>query len=112
MEAIITAYGVYSDAQFAAETEFVPLLNSRRVFPYHGTPTDINNPQVLPYRISLGLGPDLSNESMIECNLRIQDNQKFEWLISNLSIVPQVLGVRFKGYLRSIGKAQNYKIGG
>jgi hypothetical protein len=60
----------------------------------------------------LGLGPDLSNESMIECNLRIQDNQKFEWLISNLSIVPQVLGVRFKGYLRSIGKAQNYKIGG
>jgi hypothetical protein len=112
MEAIITAYGVYSDAQFAIETEFIPLLNSRRVFPYHGTPTDINNPQVLPYRISLGLGPDLSNESMIECNLRIQDNQKFEWLISNTSIVPQVLGVRFKGYLRSIGKAQNYKIGG
>lgn len=112
MEAIITAYGVYSDAQFAAQTEFVPLLNGRRVFPYHGTPTDINNPQLLPYRISLGLGPDLSNESMIECNLRIQDNQTFEWYISNTSTVAQVLGVRFKGYLRSIGKAQNYKIGG
>lgn len=112
MEAIITAYGVYSDAQFAAQTEFVPLLNGRRVFPYHGTPTDINNPQALPYRISLGLGPDLSNESMIECNLRILETQRFEWYISNTSLVEQVLGVRFKGYLRSIGKAQNYKIGG
>jgi hypothetical protein len=112
MEAIITAYGVYSDAQFAFQTEFVPLLNSRRVFPYHGTPTDINNPQVLPYRISLGLGPDLSNESMIECNLRIMENQKFEWYITNTSVVEQVLGVRFKGYLRSVSKAQNYKIGG
>lgn len=112
MEAIITAYGVYSDAQFASQTEFVPLLNNTRVFPYHGTPRDINNPQVLPYKISLGLGPDLSNESMIECNLRIQENQRFEWYISNTSDVAQVLGVRFKGYLRSIGKAQNYKIGG
>jgi hypothetical protein len=112
MEAIITAYGVYSDAQFAIQTEFVPLLNGRRVFPYHGTPTDINNPQILPYKIALGLGPDLSNESMIECNLRIQENQRFEWYISNTSIVEQVLGVRFKGYLRSISKAQNYKIGG
>ena len=112
MEAIITAYGVYSDAQFATETEFVPLLNGTRVFPYHGTPTDINNPQKLPYRISLGLGPDLSNESMIECNLRIMENQTFQWLITNSSIVSQVMGVRFKGYLRSVSKAQNYKIGG
>lgn len=112
MEAIITAYGVYSDAQFAIETEFVPLLNGTRVFPYHGTPTDINNPQKLPYRISLGLGPDLSNESMIECNLRIMENQTFQWFITNSSIVSQVMGVRFKGYLRSVGKAQNYKIGG
>jgi hypothetical protein len=111
-EAIITAYGVYSDAQFAIDTEFVPLLNGTRVFPYHGTPRDVNNPQLLPYKISLGLGPDLSNESMIECNLRIQEGQTFEWYISNTSTVAQVLGVRFKGYLRSISKAQNYKIGG
>lgn len=112
MEAIITAYGIYSDAQFAAQTEFIPLLNGVRVFPYHGTPVDINNPQILPYRISLGLGPDLSNQSMIECNLRIQETQNFQWFITNASSVVQVLGVRFKGYLRSISKAQNYKIGG
>jgi hypothetical protein len=111
-EAIITAYGVYSDAQFATDTEFMPLLNGVRVFPYHGTPRDINNPHILPYKISLGLGPDLSNESMIECNLRIQEGQVFEWYITNSSSVAQVLGVRFKGYLRSISKAQNYKIGG
>ena len=112
MEAIITAYGVYTDAALAIDTEFVPLLNGTRVFPYHGTPTDINNPNKIPYRISLGLGPDLSNESMIECNLRIQDTQTFQWFITNSSTLSQVMGVRFKGFLRSIGKAQNYKIGG
>lgn len=112
MEAIVTAYGIYSDAALAVETEFVPLLNGTRVFPYHGTPTDINNPNKIPYRISLGLGPDLSNESMIECNLRILETQTFQWYITNSSLLSQVMGVRFKGYLRSIGKAQNYKIGG
>ena len=112
MEAIITAYGIYTDAALAVDTEFVPLLNGTRVFPYHGTPTDINNPNKIPYRISLGLGPDLSNESMIECNLRIQDTQTFQWFITNSSALSQVMGVRFKGFLRSIGKAQNYKIGG
>jgi hypothetical protein len=112
MEAIITAYGVYSDAALAIDTEFVPLLNGTRVFPYHGTPTDINNPNKIPYRISLGLGPDLSNESMIECNLRILENQTLQWFITNSSALSQVMGVRFKGFLRSIGKAQNYKIGG
>lgn len=112
MEAIITAYGVYTDAALAIDTEFVPLLNGTRVFPYHGTPTDINNPNKIPYRISLGLGPDLSNESMIECNLRILENQTLQWFITNSSALSQVMGVRFKGFLRSIGKAQNYKIGG
>jgi hypothetical protein len=112
MEAIITAYGVYTDAAFAIDTEFVPLLNGTRVFPYHGTPTDINNPNKIPYRISLGLGPDLSNQSMIECNLRILENQTLQWFITNSSALSQVMGVRFKGFLRSIGKAQNYKIGG
>lgn len=112
MEAIITAYGVYTDAELAIHTEFVPLLNGTRVFPYHGTPTDINNPNKIPYRLSLGLGPDLSNESMVECNLRILDTQTFQWYITNSSLLSQVMGVRFKGFLRSIGKAQNYKIGG
>jgi hypothetical protein len=112
MEAIITAYGIYTDAQFAIQTEFVPTLNGRRVFPYHGTPVDLNNPRRIPYRLSVGVGPDLSNENMIECNLRILENDVFEWRITNASSVVQVLGVRFKGYLRSINRAMNYKIGG
>jgi len=111
-EAIITAYGIYTDAQFADQTEFIPKLNDIRVFPYHGTPTDLANPQKVPYRMSLGVGPDLSNENMIECNLRILEGQSLKWYLTNSSIVPQVMGVRFKGYLRSISKANNYKIGG
>ncbi len=112
MEAIITGYGIFSDAQFAAQTEFIPTLNGRRVFPFHGTPTDISNPRKLPYKISLGLGPDLSNENLIECNLRIQENDILEWRITNSSAIAQVMGVRFNGYLRSMAKAINYKIGG
>lgn len=112
MEAIITAYGIYSDAQFASQTEFIPTVNGSRVFPYHGTPTNVNDSSVLPYKISLGLSADLSNESMIECNLRLQETQKFQWHITNTSTVTQILGVRFKGYLRSVGHAQNYKVGG
>jgi len=72
-EAIITGYGIFSDAQFATQTEFNPRVNGSRVFPYHGTPTDLNNPRKLPYRISLGLGPDLTDQSLIECSLRLRD---------------------------------------
>lgn len=111
-EAIITGYGIYSDAQFAAFTNFIPTLEGRRVFPYHGTPTVIDNSTVLPYRISLGLAPDLSNESLIECALRVKATQTFKWTITNTSAVPQVMGVRFKGYLRPVSEQRNYKIGG
>ena len=112
MEAIITGYGVFSDAQFAATTEFIPLLDGRRIFPYHGTPTDILNPQKLPYRISLGLSPDLDDTSLIEVALRIQENQVFEWKLTNTAGTDQAMGVRFKGYLRPVSKQRNFKIGG
>jgi hypothetical protein len=112
MEAIITGYGVFSDAQFASTTEFIPLLDGRRIFPYHGTPTDIQNPKKLPYRISLGLAPDLSNEALIEVALRVKENQVFEWKVTNTSGTNQSMGVRFKGYLRPVSKQRDYKLGG
>lgn len=111
-EAIITGYGIYSDAQFAIQTEFIPKINGTRVFPYHGQPRDVNNPLVLPYKICLGLGPDLTDVSLIECSLRIKETDVFEWYLTNASPVAQTMGVRFKGYLRSVNQMKDYKIGG
>jgi len=111
-EAIITGYGIFSDAQFATQTEFIPRVNGSRVFPYHGTPTDLTNPRKLPYRISLGLGPDLTDESLIECSLRVKETDTFTWNLTNSSILTQAMGVRFKGYLRTVNEMHDYKIGG
>jgi hypothetical protein len=111
-EAIITGYGIFSDAQFAAQAEFIPRLNGSRIFPYHGTPTNMANPLILPYRISLGLGPDLTDVALIECSLRVKETDIFTWNLTNSSIVTQTMGVRFKGYLRTVNEMRDYKIGG
>lgn len=111
-EAIITGYGIFSDAQFAISTEFIPKINGSRVFTYHGQPRDTNNPFILPYKICLGLGPDLTDVSLIECSLRIKETDVFEWYLTNASAVTQTMGVRFKGYLRSVNEARDYRVGG
>lgn len=111
-EAIITGYGIFSDAQFAISTDFIPKVNGSRVFPYHGTPRDVNNPRVLPYKIDLGLGPDLTDVSLIECSLRLKETDTFTWQLTNASPVTQVMGVRFKGYLRSVNEMRDYRVGG
>jgi hypothetical protein len=111
-EAIITGYGIFSDAQFAISTEFIPKVNGSRVFPYHGQPRDVTNPRILPYKICLGLGPDLTDVSLVECSLRLKETDLLTWQLTNASIVSQTMGVRFKGYLRSINEARDYKVGG
>lgn len=111
MEAIITGYGIFSDAQFAAQANFEPFLNDIRLFPYHGTPDPLN-PTKTPYKISLGLGPDLNDQSLIECALRIGENDTFKWLLTNSSTVTQTMGIRFKGFIRPVSDTRTYRIGG
>jgi hypothetical protein len=110
-ELIVEGYAVYSDAQFASYTEFIPRLNGSRQFPYHGTP-DLNNPYA-PFKITMGLDNNLADSSIIPCNMRVSDQEVFSWSLTNQSPVSQVMGVRVKGYVRPVGgQSADYRIGG
>lgn len=85
-------YAVFCDALLFDLINFVPLVNKRRVFPYHGNP-DRN------YKIGLGLAPDLSNNSLIACQLDLQPNDLVEWQFTNNDTVAVAAGVRMTGYV-------------
>jgi len=85
------AYGVYNDGDDAANYELRPLLDGARIFRYHGDP--LNH-----FEIDLGLGPDLSANAMIPCQLVLQPGQVLEWLVTNTSGVDTSMGVRMRGY--------------
>lgn len=85
-------YGVFNDGLLASNYRFLPMIDGSRIFRYHGDPTD-------NYRISLGLGPDLSESAMIPCQLLLYPGQTLRWLVSNTSGVDVSMGVRMMGYL-------------
>jgi hypothetical protein len=97
-------YGVFTDALFSTDVEFVPLVDNSRVFPYHGDPG--NN-----FKISLGLGPDLSNINLVQTNLSMQPGQIMKWLVSNLSSVETVMGVRMVGFYDMTNKTRATRFG-
>lgn len=110
-ELIVEGYSVYSDAQFAIHTEFIPRLDGTRQFPYHGTP--VPNEPHLPFRITMGLDNNLADSSIIPCNMRVSDQNVFSWSVTNKSPVAQVMGVRIKGYIRALDlESADYRIGG
>lgn len=84
-------YGVYNDGDNAVNYNFLPLVNGVRVFRYHGDPTNY-------YKIALGLAPDLSNNSIIGCQLTLQPNDVLQWLVTNTSGVDTSMGIRMIGY--------------
>lgn len=99
------SYGVFNDGEDASLTELLPLVDGARVFPYHGDPSD-------NYKISLGLSPDLSNTSLIPCQLTLLPNQVLEWYVTNNSTVNVDMGVRMVGYFDAAEKQVTPKFGG
>jgi len=98
------AYGVYNDGDNAAFYRFLPLLDGSRIFRYHGDP--LNN-----FEIDLGVAPDLSENSMIGCQLVLQPGQVLRWLVTNTSGVDTSMGVRMKGYFDTQQKRQTPMFG-
>ena len=86
------AYAVFSDGTLAANQEFIPRANGSRAFPYQGDPND-------NFKINLGLAPDLSNNSLIECQLTLNPGETIEWFVKNLNAVDVAMGVRMRGYV-------------
>lgn len=87
-----THYAIFNDALDFSLVEFIPTVNNRRIYPYHGEPS--NN-----YKIALGLAPDLSNSSLIEGPLQLNPGEVLRWTAVNNAAVAVAMGVRMKGYL-------------
>lgn len=98
-------YGIYNDGDNGANYDFLPLVNGSRIFPYHGDPSQ-------NFKIYLGLGPDLSESSMIPCQLSLQPLQTITWLVSNTSGVDTSMGVRMVGYFDTTVQRTQGRFGG
>lgn len=99
------AYSVFSDGTDAANQLFVPRKDGKRVFPYHGDPND-------GFKINLGLGPDLSNANLIQCQLSLNPGEKIEWFVTQTSGVDVAMGVRMFGYIDAAKIRNNANAGG
>lgn len=98
-------YSVFSDGTLAAPQEFIPRVNGKRVFPYHGDPNNA-------FRINLGLGPDMSNANVIQCNLVLNPSDILTWAVTNTSGVNIAMGVRMVGYIDTTQTRVNSRVGG
>jgi hypothetical protein len=87
-----THYAVFTDAQFADEIEFIPRINGNRILQYHGDPID--------FKIKLGLGPDLGEDKLIQCNITLKPGETLTWTVEYKNTeVNTSVGVRMKGYI-------------
>jgi hypothetical protein len=94
------SYAIFSDGGLALNQEFIPRVDDRRVFPFQGDPQ--NN-----FKINLGLAPDLSNNSLIQCQLTINPGEKLQWYVLNTNAVDIAMGIRMVGYIdRSMTRVQ------
>lgn len=99
------SYAVFSDGTTAALQQFIPKVDGRRVFPYQGDPND-------SFKINLGLAPDLSNNSLIQCQLGINPDETIAWFVNNAHAVDISMGVRMVGYIDYTQKRINARTGG
>lgn len=98
-------YSVFSDGTLAANQLFVPRVDKKRVFAYHGDPDD-------QFKINLGLGPDLSNANIIACQLTLNPTETLTWFLTSTNAVNIAMGVRMIGYLDYTQTRVNARSGG
>jgi hypothetical protein len=98
------SYAIFNDGLLENNYEFRCLVNGTNVLAYHGNPS--NN-----YRISLGLGPDLSNVNLIPMQLAVQPGQTVIWTVTNSSEVDTVMGVRMVGYINTVSGLYSAPVG-
>lgn len=88
----ILSYGIFNDGLLAANFDFIPTVDGRRVYPFQGDPLD-------NFRIYLGVSPDLSNSSLIPGLLDLAPGQTLVWQAQNRSVVTTTMGVRVTGFI-------------
>jgi len=85
-------YGLFTDILKADEVRFYPTIDGNRILRYHGDP---NN----DFALNLSVGPDLTEDSMIPCEVDLKPGQTLQIVGENLSGADADLGVRFRGYI-------------
>lgn len=99
-QAFILGYSLFNDGLYEADTEFFPKKNNVRILANHGHPTysgDMTNPTV-EFKMSLALGPNMSNANLIPCYIFLKSNDRITWHVSNSSLVDTFMGVRMSGF--------------
>jgi hypothetical protein len=100
-----THYAVFTDILLAGNVEFIPRVNGSRVLRYHGDP---NN----GFKINLSLGPDMSDASLIPCEIVLQAGQSITWSFTNTSGADAPMGVRLVGFVDNVSQNSNTSFGG
>lgn len=85
------SYALYTTATDFTEIAFVPTVNGRRIFPYHGDPQE-------NYKIALGTSGDLGNNSLINGLLTMNPGDRLVWTFQNNTGLNVIAGVRMVGY--------------
>lgn len=102
---VLISYGVFTDTEFAQFVEFRPEVDGTRIFPFHGDP---NN----DFKINIGTGPDLSNNSLKSGHTILQPKQVLDWKVTNTDVLTRVMGVRTVGYFISSQLLEATRFGG
>lgn len=98
-------YAVFSDALMFTLIEFVPKVNNKRIFPFHGDPQ--NN-----FKIGLGLASDFSNAALVACQLDMNPGETLVWTFTNNDVVDVAAGIRMSGYIDSTIQRNIGRFGG
>ena len=97
-EFFITHYALYTDLEDAEDIEFFFKVNGKRVLRFHGRPDDAFNPT--RYILNVGLGPDLSNDTLKNCQIHLTPNDTFTIEVETRnSRITAPVGVRLVGYI-------------
>lgn len=98
-------YAVFNDALDFSLIEFVPTVDGKRIFPFHGDPQ-------ANFKIGLGLTPDMGNNALIQCQLDMSPGQVLKWTFTNNDVVDVAAGIRMSGYIDSTIIRKAGRVGG
>lgn len=98
-------YGLYTNIVPAPNVDFLPTLEGSRILRYHGDPLD-------DFKLNLSVGPDLTENSLIPCDVLVLPGQTIKWTVKNNGGVKSDIGVRMRGYLVTASQASKRSFGG
>ena len=85
-------YGVFTNVVLGDNVRFLPTINGNRILKFHGDPMN-------DFAIYLSVGPDLTENSLRQCDVTLSPGQTLQWVAKNLSGAKAEFGVRMRGYL-------------